>query len=149
MQHNTFRGNLRSALSKRQFGLRYADAEARSARSLAGPLSRQRPDQGCQMAKFDPFLSLDCARVEGAPRPPPSTLGLRPPPSTLVQSKERKGSNFAIWPTLLRPLTRERPGERSCASGLGVCVSQSKLHLRKGRAKIPPKMCCVTFLEYF
>ena len=22
--------------------------------------------QGCQMAKFDPFLSLDCARVEGA-----------------------------------------------------------------------------------
>ena len=23
------------------------------------------PDQGCQMAKFDPFLSLDCAWVEG------------------------------------------------------------------------------------
>ena len=21
--------------------------------------------QGCQMAKFDPFLSMDCARVEG------------------------------------------------------------------------------------
>ena len=36
-------------------------------------------DQGCQMAKFDPFLSLDCARVEG--------VG--------AQSKERKGSNFA------------------------------------------------------
>ena len=32
-------------------------------------------DQGCQMAKFDPFLFL---------------------PSTLVQSKERKGSNFAV-----------------------------------------------------
>ena len=32
-------------------------------------------------AKFDPCLSLDCA----------------PTPSTLVQSKERKGSNFAIW----------------------------------------------------
>ena len=32
-------------------------------------------------AKFDPFLSLDCA----------------PMPSTLAQSKERKGSNFAIW----------------------------------------------------
>ena len=31
------------------------------------------------MAKFDPFLSLDCARVEG--------VG--------AQSKERKGSNFA------------------------------------------------------
>ena len=37
------------------------------------------PVQCCQMAKFDPFLSLDCARVEG--------LG--------AQSKERKGSNFA------------------------------------------------------
>ena len=35
--------------------------------------------QGCQMAKFDPFLSLDCAWVEG--------VG--------AQSKERKGSNFA------------------------------------------------------
>ena len=30
--------------------------------------------------KFDPFLSLDCARVEG--------VG--------AQSKERKGSNFAV-----------------------------------------------------
>ena len=38
-------------------------------------------------AKFDPFLSLDCA----------------PTPSTLVQSKERKGSNFAIW----QPWARE------------------------------------------
>ena len=36
-------------------------------------------DQRCQMAKFDPFLSLDCARVKG--------VG--------AQSKERKGSNFA------------------------------------------------------
>ena len=35
--------------------------------------------QCCRMAKFDPFLSLDCARVEGAG----------------AQSKERKGSNFA------------------------------------------------------
>ena len=34
---------------------------------------------GRQIAKFDPFLSLDCARVEG--------VG--------AQSKERKGSNFA------------------------------------------------------
>ena len=32
-------------------------------------------------AKFDPFLSLDCAPI----------------PSTLAHSKERKGSNFAIW----------------------------------------------------
>ena len=35
--------------------------------------------QGCQMAKFDPVLSLDCVRMEG--------VG--------AQSKERKGSNFA------------------------------------------------------
>ena len=34
---------------------------------------------GCQMAKFDPFLSLDCARMEGV----------------RAQSKETKGSNFA------------------------------------------------------
>ena len=34
---------------------------------------------GCKMAKFVPFLSLDCARVEGEG----------------AQSKERKGSNFA------------------------------------------------------
>ena len=39
-------------------------------------------------AKFDPFLSLDCA----------------PTPSTLAQSKERKGSNFAIWQHWLCPL---------------------------------------------
>ena len=32
------------------------------------------------MAKFDPFLSLDCARSEGGG----------------AQSKERKGSNFAV-----------------------------------------------------
>ena len=35
--------------------------------------------QGCQMAKFDPFYFLDCARVQA--------VG--------AQSKERKGSNFA------------------------------------------------------
>ena len=35
----------------------------------------------CYNAKFDPFLSLDCA----------------PMPSTLAQSKKRKGSKFAIW----------------------------------------------------
>ena len=37
------------------------------------------PVQGCQTAKFVPFLSLDCARVEGEG----------------AESKERKGSNFA------------------------------------------------------
>ena len=39
-----------------------------------GGRERQR-EQGCQMTKFDPFPSLDCARVEGV--------------------GERKGSNFA------------------------------------------------------
>ena len=41
--------------------------------------SEQACRQGCQMAKFDPFLLLDCTRVEG--------VG--------AQSKERKGSHFA------------------------------------------------------
>ena len=39
-------------------------------------------------AKFDPFLSLDCA----------------PTPSTPAQSKERKGLNFAIWQPCPQPL---------------------------------------------
>ena len=51
---------------------------------LSAGVDAERPSlhlrhQDCQMAKFDPFLSLDCARVEG--------VG--------AQSKERKGSNFA------------------------------------------------------
>ena len=36
------------------------------------------------MAKFDPFLSLDCARVEGVGK------------GVGEKSKERKGSNFAV-----------------------------------------------------
>ena len=40
----------------------------------------ERETQGCQVAKFDPFLSLDCARVEG--------VG--------AASKERKGLSFAV-----------------------------------------------------
>ena len=43
-------------------------------RAIRGPWG-----QGCQMAKLDPFLSLDYARLEG--------VG--------AQSKERQGSNFA------------------------------------------------------
>ena len=35
--------------------------------------------QSCQMAKFYPFISLNCPRLEGG-----------------AQSKERKGSNFAV-----------------------------------------------------
>ena len=43
-------------------------------------------------AKFDPFLSLDCA----------------PTPSTPAQSKERKGSNFAIWQPCGASLRKKR-----------------------------------------
>ena len=51
----------------------------------------------CCAAKFDPFLSLDCA----------------PTPSTLAQSKERKGSNFAIWqPWLQGAVARFGLGEQ-------------------------------------
>ena len=42
------------------------------------PISQTERQQGCQMAKFDPFLSLDCAWVEGV-------------------GAQRNGSNFAIW----------------------------------------------------
>ena len=55
-------------------------------------------------AKFDPFLSLDCA----------------PTPSTLAQSKERKGSNFAIWQPC-RCATSSRPSSPAppspCSTG--------------------------------
>ena len=44
-------------------------------------------------AKLDPFLSLDCA----------------PTTSTLAQSKERKGSNFAIWQPWPYPTKIQRP----------------------------------------
>ena len=43
-------------------------------------------------AKFDPFLSLDCA----------------PMPSTMAQSKERKGSNFANWQPWRRTRRRRK-----------------------------------------
>ena len=47
-----------------------------------------------------PFLSLDCA----------------PTPSTLVQCKERKGSNFAIW----QPCAQLPPPGQTCfAAGWG------------------------------
>ena len=36
---------------------------------LLGSVGRS-PTQCCQMAKFDPFLSLDCAGVEGVGRNP-------------------------------------------------------------------------------
>ena len=46
-------------------------------------------NQDCLMAKFVPFLSLDCASVEGG-----------------AQSKERKGSNFAIRQSWFLIVTR-------------------------------------------
>ena len=46
-------------------------------------------------AKFDPFLSLDCA----------------PTPSTLAQYNERKGSNFAIWHTCRKKAFNNNPTE--------------------------------------
>ena len=49
-------------------------------------------------AKFDPFLSLDCA----------------PMPSTLAQSNERKGSNFAIW----QPWTKAAKRARSASEAV-------------------------------
>ena len=44
---------------------RVKDRNADSERTSEG-----RREQGCQMAKFDSFLSLDCARVEGGGRNP-------------------------------------------------------------------------------
>ena len=46
-----------------------------------GPLSFRTMALLHYAEKFDPFLSLECI----------------PTPSTLAQSKERKGSNLAIW----------------------------------------------------
>ena len=72
-------------------------------------------------AKFDPFLSLECA----------------PTPSTLAQSKERKGSNFAIWQpclVLLPPLPQFTPERMVHASVLCKGARMSDLN---GRASEP------------
>ena len=49
----------------------------------------------CYAAKYDPFLSLDCA----------------PTPSTLAQFKKRRGSNFAIWQPWLQGRRRRRSSQ--------------------------------------
>ena len=54
--------------------------------------------------KFDPLLSLDCA----------------PTPSTLAQSKERKGSNFAIW----QPWEEESARTFTSAAAVGMIVER-------------------------
>ena len=80
-------GGMRAGLRRRleengnnAFGFRRRFTLLQFEYRISAPLSHSANSaHGCQMAKFDPFLSLDCARVEG--------VG--------AQSKERKGSNFA------------------------------------------------------
>ena len=71
-------------------------------------------------AKFDPFLSLDCA----------------PTPSTLAQSKERKGSNFAIWQhcCLCRSVGSRSVSERD------TCALSPESPYFMGPAKIPHRI---------
>ena len=85
-------------------------------------------------AEFDPFLSLDCA----------------PTPSTLVQSKERKGSNFAIWQPWLQGVydhvddvdlltggLSERPVVGGTVGPTFACIiGQQFLNLRKGDRQV-------------
>ena len=52
---------------------RKREASERDADESANAVVERRSSdcqQGCQTAKFDPFLSLDCARVEGGGRNP-------------------------------------------------------------------------------
>ena len=68
-------------------------------------------------AKCDPFLSLDCA-----PRPPPGQ----------AQSKEWKGSNFAIWQPWIQAMKRHpwrtsNPHEAMLAI-LPISLDHKKLH---------------------
>ena len=64
-------------------------------------------------AKYDPFLSLDCA--------PTAT------PSTLVQSKQRKGSIFAIWQACLGGRRRCR-GYCRCLVAAPLTLEGAELH---------------------
>ena len=65
-------------------------------------------------AKFDPFLSFDCA----------------PTPSTLTQSKERKGSHFAIW----QPCHQGRRESGHRAHRLGPRRAHQRRPLQRQRA---------------
>ena len=53
--------------------------------------------QGCQMAKFDPFFSLDCARVEGV--------------GAQSKGRKEKGSNFAVQ--LSRAIVMKSEGQNT------------------------------------
>ena len=68
-------------------------------------------------AKFDPFLFLDCASM----------------PSTLAQSKERKGSNFAIW----QPCFKVDPSPATRAA-LAYCGADKIVEVRKGDEPVLP-----------
>ena len=94
------------------------------------------------MAKFDPFLSLDCARVKG--------VG--------AQSKERKGSNFVIWLPWEKESEAKRlesklgdvggrlEGERSRAEKLEVAVRERE----QGRRHLGHiQKCCETYIKMF
>ena len=78
----------------------------KSPSGLSLPTRVRAPNQGCQMAVAR-FLDHMCLALRASGLWPryaalqnliPSFPWIAPPtPSTLVQSKERKGSNFAIW----------------------------------------------------
>ena len=99
-------------------------------------------------AKFDPFLALDSA----------------PTPSTLAQSKERKGSNFAIWQPWWKsfpagssrtprissspsagPPPRRTPAEESRHPRSAVRTRPSLRRAGRGNARKPPHVVRVHF----
>ena len=75
-------------------------------------------------AKLDPFLSLDCAST----------------PSNPAQSKERKGSNFAIWQDSI-PLFKSWKGGKSREGKRDVeFVLHSSNSSWAGKRSAPPSM---------
>ena len=80
----------------------------------------------CCAAKFDPFLSLDCA----------------PTPSTLAKSKERKGSNFAIWQPCYQEANAGSIEPCRCSCGGGDCkyCLTRMMDCRKPSAGFPDNM---------
>ena len=71
-------------------------------------------------AKFDPFLSLDCTAML----------------STLAQSKERKGSNFAIWQPCEQDAGAVGRGDAVEARGAG---RDAAVPVREPRQAAPPQ----------
>ena len=84
-------------------------------------------------AKVDPFLFLDCA----------------PMPSTLAQSKERKGSNFAIWQPCLEAAVIARHThdvELHIAGAADEAAHLNTKTLIKGPPYMTSPNCCI-FLD--